>query len=306
MKILKAGFHLLKDTLIEFFKDRASIFAAGLAYYTIFSIAPLLVFVTGMAGLFIGRTAAAEQLALQLQYLVGSDLAGFLEEMTETLSSRTANRTAALLSVGGLIIGAGGIFNQLKTAINLIWGITNVSPKTRREWLLLARYRIIPFLMVFVFGLLLILAFIVEGIVGAINARFEVLFPEVGAILPQFSTFLIPALTFITFSLIFKFMPDAYSRWRDVAVGALVTTALFLVGRLLLAFILSLTNTGSLYGAAGSIIVMLVWIYFSAQILLFGAEFTWLYALRYGRPIRPNRMAMFIDVGEEIAEVPSE
>jgi membrane protein len=299
MKLLKAIFNLFKDSLVEFFKDRAAIFAAGLAYYTIFAIAPLLVLVTGLAGLFIGRSAANEQIALQLQYLVGSDLAGFLGEITTTLSSRTANRTAALLSAVGLLIAAGGIFNQLKTALNLIWGITNVSPKNRQEWLLLARYRAIPFLMVFIFGFLMILAYIVEGIVGVISARFEVLFPDVSAIVPQFSFFLIPALTFVTFSLVFRFMPDAYVRWREVAVGALVTTALFLVGRRLLAYFLSLTDTGSIYGAAGSIVIMLIWIYFSAQILLIGAEFTWLFALRYGRPIRPKRLAAFIELHDD-------
>jgi membrane protein len=299
MKLLKAIFNLFKDSLVEYFKDRAAIFAAGLAYYTIFSIAPLLVFVTGMAGLFIGRGRAAEQVALQLQYLVGSDLAGYLGEITETLSNRTANRTAALLSIGGLLIAAGGIFNQLKTALNLIWGITSVSPKNRQEWLLLARYRAIPFLMVFAFGFMMILAFILEGIVGAISARFEVLFPDVSAMAPQLSFFLLPALTFITFALVFRFMPDAYVRWREVAVGALVTTALFLIGRRLLAFFLSLTDTGSIYGAAGSIIIMLIWIYFSAQILLYGAEFTWLFALRYGRPIRPKRLSAFIELQDD-------
>jgi membrane protein len=306
MAILKAGFNLFKDALVEFFKDRAAIYAAGLSYYAIFSIAPLLVFITSLVGLFIGRSEAAEQIALQLQYLVGSDLAGFLEGITQTLSDRTANRAATLLSIGALIIGAGGIFNQLKAAINLIWGITNISPKNRKEWFLLARYRVIPYLMVFVFGLLLSLAFVLETIVSAFKARFEVLFPDLGSLLPQFSLWLIPTLTFITFLLIFKFMPDAYSRWRDVAIGALVTTVLFLIGRQLLAFILSVTDTGSIYGAAGSIVIMLVWIYFSAQILLFGAEFTWLFSLRHGKPIRPNRMAAFIEFSEEFPKVAEE
>lgn len=298
MKYLKAVFYLFRDAISEYFQDRASIYAAGLAYYTIFSIAPLLVFTTAIAGRFIGRSTAGEQIALQLQYLVGPELADFLSTVVTTLTDRTTNTTAALLSVGALLWTASGIFKNLKTALNLLWGLADVRPRNAREWRVLVRYRAIPFLMVFVFGLLLSLSVLLDAMLQTVGARFGVLFPDVAALLPTLGRLIIPALTFITFLLVFKFFPNAYSRTRDVAVGAAVTTALFILGRHLLQLFLSLTDTGSLYGAAGSIVILLVWVYFSAQILLFGAEFTLVYARRHGVPIRPNRLARWLVLEE--------
>lgn len=297
MQLLKSIFFLFKDSLGEYIKDRASIFAAGLAYYAVFSLAPLLVLTTAVAGLFIGRTAAGEQIALQLQYLIGGELAGFIAEAVNTLMDRSVSTTATVISIGVLLFGAGGIFRQLKTALNILWGITDVRPKNLNEWFLVARYRAVPFAMVFLFGLLLSLAVIAETLMAAVRARFEVLFPETAALVPKLSWLLIPTLTFITFLLIFKLLPDAYSRWRDTAVGALVTTILFLIGRMFLFIFLSFSDTGSIYGAAGSLIILLFWIYYSAQIVLFGAEFTWLFALRHGQTIRPNRLSRMM--GEE-------
>ena len=297
MQLLKSIFFLFKDSLGEYIKDRASIFAAGLAYYAVFSLAPLLVLTTAVAGLFIGRTAAGEQIALQLQYLIGGELAGFIAEAVSALMDRSVSTTATVISLGILLFGAGGIFRQLKTALNILWGITDVRPKNLDEWFLVARYRAVPFAMVFLFGLLLSLAVIAETLMAAVRARFEVLFPETAALVPQLSWLLIPTLTFITFLLIFKLLPDAYSRWRDTAVGALVTTILFLIGRMFLFIFLSFSDTGSIYGAAGSLIILLFWIYYSAQIVLFGAEFTWLFALRHGQTIRPNRLSRMM--GEE-------
>lgn len=297
MKLIKAIFLLFKDALVAFFEDRATIFAAGLAYYTIFALAPLLVLVTAVAGLFIGPSAAGNQITHQLQFLLGQELAGFLGELSQTLANRTANATATLLSIAVLLFSAGGIFRQLKTALNLIWGIKDVRPKNTREWLILARYRAIPFLMVLIFGLMLSVAVLLDAILAVVNARLMVLFPELSA-LPEIGRLLVPALTFATFLLVFKFLPDAYSRWRDVTVGALVTTGLFLIGRWLLAVFLSFSNTGSVYGAAGSVVVLLLWVYFSAQILLFGAEFTWFYALRHGKPIRPNQLSIFVTMAD--------
>lgn len=293
MTRLSAIFRLFKDALKEFFSDRATLYAAALAYYTVFSLAPLLVFITSLAGLFIGRANATDQLALQLQYVVGPDLAEFIGEAVDALTDQTTSATATLVSVVLLIFGASGLFRNLKTAINLIWGIIDVRPQNAREWLILIRYRAIPFLMVFLFGFLLAMLVMIQAILSAVSTRFEVLYPAVGELAPQIGLLLLPVLTFITFLLIFKFLPDAHSRWRDVAVGAAVTTVFFLISRVLLEVVLSFSNTGSIYGAAGSVVIMLFWVYYSAQILLFGAEFTQLYALRYGEPISPHALAEF-------------
>lgn len=291
MNILKSIFLLFKDSLMAFFRDKASIYAAGLAYYMVFSIAPLLVFITAVAGIFIGRSAAGEQVTQQLQYLIGGDLAEFVGTAVNSLMDRSLNTTATVISAVVLLVTAGGIFRQLKVALNQVWGVVEVPPQNNRERLLLARNRVLPFLMVFVFVMLLSLSVILEALLGTIRARFAVLFPDTAAILPQFSRLLIPALTFVTFTLIFKLLPDTSTRWRDTAVGGLVTTILFMIGRWVLSIFLSFSNTGSIYGAASSVVILLFWIYYSAQILLFGAEFTWLYALRFGQPIRPKRLS---------------
>nr|MBP6016408.1 YihY/virulence factor BrkB family protein [Promineifilum sp.] len=161
--------------------------------------------------------------------------------------------------------------------------------------------RAIPFLMVFLFGFLFSLTVIAETLLSAVRSRFGVLFPEADALIPQINLLFIPFLSFITFLLILKLLPDARTRWRDMAVGALVTTVLFLIGRALLSIFISYSNTGSVYGAAGSIVILLLWIYYSAQIILYGAEFTWLYAMRHGRPIQPRRLSRILELENQIA-----
>lgn len=297
MERLKSIFLLFKDALVKYFRDRASIYAAGLAYYMVFSLVPLLVFTTALAGLFIGRSAAGEQIALQLQYLVGDEMAGFITDAMDVLMNRTMSATLTVISIAVLLFTAGGVFRQLRVAIDSIWGIVDVPPRNAREWLTVARYRAIPSLMVFVFGILLSLAMVMETGIKTVRSHFELLFPALATIEPQFGRLLIPTLTFITFLLVFKFIPDAHSRWRDAAVGSLVTTALFLVGRVVLAIFLAFSSTGSIFGAAGSIVILLFWIYYSSQILLYGAEFMWLYAQRHGEPIRPNRISRILEMG---------
>ncbi len=156
--------------------------------------------------------------------------------------------------------------------------------------------------MVFLLGLLLSLTVIVETLLSAVPTRFEVLFPEAIALIPQINLLFIPLLTFITFLLVFKLLPDARTRWRDMAVGALVTTILFLIGRALLTIFISYSNTSSLYGAAGSIVILLFWIYYSAQIILYGAEFTWVYANRHGQSIRPRRLSRILELEAQEAQ----
>jgi len=302
MNLLKSTLLLFKDALTEFREDRATLFAAGLAYYTVFSLAPLLVFTTSVAGFFIGRSLAGEQIILQLQYIIGGELAKFVESAMTSLMDRSTSTTTAVISVAVLLFGAGGIFRQTKAALNLVWGITDVRPKTFHEWLILARHQAIPFVMVFLLGLLLSLTVIVETLLSAVRTRFEVLFPEAIALIPQINLLFIPLLTFITFLLVFKLLPDARTRWRDMAVGALVTTILFLVGRALLTIFISYSNTSSLYGAAGSIVILLFWIYYSAQIILYGAEFTWVYANRHGQSIRPRRLSRILELEAQEAQ----
>jgi membrane protein len=291
MKVLKSVFELIRDTLNAFFADRATIFAAGLAYFTLFALAPLLVIVVTVAGLFIGRSAAGELIIIQFQAIFGPELSSYVMEVVESLADRTLNTTATLFTIAALLVGASGVFNQLKMALNTLWGVSFIQPDNVREWFLLGKRRIMPTLLVFVFGLLLAVSVILDAILGMLQSRLEIFIPAIAQLLPTLNRVLVPSLTFITFFLIYKVLPDATTRWRDIAAGALVATLLFLLGRYLMYVFLTFSDTASLYGAAGSLIVLLIWIYFSAAILLLGAEFTKLYAARFGEPIRPRRMA---------------
>lgn len=293
METIKTIFRLLKDTVAAFLQDKATLYAAGLAYYTVFSLAPLLVFVITVAGAFIGRSTAGEQIVAQMRYIFGAELGGFIEELVASLNEQEATGTITLLSAIGLLLGASGIFNQLKNSLNIIWGLIVHRPSGTREWLLMVRSRAIPFLMIFVFGLLLSVSVLFDTALGIAQARLGIFFPHAARLLPTIGRFAVPALTFVTFALIYKLLPDAWTRWRDVALGALLATFLFLVGRYFLAFFLTISNTGSVYGTAGTLIVLLVWIYFSANLLLVGAEFIKVYAQRHGQPIRPNQLARF-------------
>ena len=298
--MIKSLLVLLRDTVAAFLQDRATIYAAGLAYYTVFSLAPLLVFVVTVAGFFIGRSAASEQIVFQLQLIVGEELGGFLEELLGALNDRSSAGTITLISLAGLIFGATGIFNQIKNSVNILWGLVPRRPRGARDYLHLVRSRAIPFLMVFVFGLLLSAVVLIDTILGVVQSRLAVFFPELAELLPSLGRFVVPTLTLFTFALIYKLLPDARVRWRDIWPGALLATVLFLVGRYLLVLFLDYSNTGSAFGAAGSLVVLLVWVFFSANILLLGVEFIKLYATRFGHPIRPGPTARF--EGDPIVE----
>lgn len=293
MSRLKSLLRLLTDTVGAFLADRATIYAAGLAYYAVFSLAPLMVFVIVIAGYFIGRSSASEQIALQLGFIFGPQLGAFVDELVVAVNAQVNTGTLTLLSIGGLILGASGIFNQLRNSLNIIWGIVVDRPTDLRGYLALARSRAIPFLMVFVMGLLFSLSVMLDTVLGVVESRLAPFFPQLAALLPLAGRVFIPALTLTTFTLIYRILPDARARWREALLGAALATALFLIGRFFLAFFLGRSNTGSVFGTAGSLIVLLVWIYFSANLLLLGAEFIKLYSARYGRPIRPSRLGRF-------------
>jgi membrane protein len=157
----------------------------------------------------------------------------------------------------------------------------------------------VPFLMVFVFGLLFSVSVMLETILSVVESRLRPFFPELATLLPLAERVVVPALALVTFTLIYRILPDARARWRDVLAAAALVTVLFLGGRFVLAFFLARSNTGSVFGAAGSLVVLLVWVYFSANLLLLGAEFIKLFSLRFGRPIRPIRLARFAGRGAE-------
>ncbi len=284
----------IRDMLVAAFKDfnedKAPRLAAALAYFTIFSLAPLLIIAISIAGLFFGEEAARGALSGQLDSLLGQQGAEAIQEMLAASSQQEAAGTlATVVGVVTLLFGAAGVFGQLQDALNTIW---EVAPKPGRGVWGFVQDRFLSFAMVLGTGFLLLVSLLLSTVLSAAG-RIVVGEAFDQTILWQGVNLLVQAVvTFGLFTLIFKVLPDARIAWRDVLLGAGITTLLFVVGRFLIDLYLRTTGTGSAYGALGSLIVLLIWIFYSAQILLFGAEFTQVYAQRFGSRIKPSANAV--------------
>lgn len=282
-------FGLLKETFNEWNEDKASRLAAALAYYTIFSLAPLLVIVIAIAGAVFGEEAARNQIVGQIQGLVGQQGAEAVQAMILNASKPGSGLIASIVGVVALLFGASGLFGQLQDALNTIWEVT---PKPDRGLKGIIQDRFFSFTMVLGTGFLLLVSLVLSAALAAFGNYFGHLMPGM-AELWQFVNFAVSfGVITLLFALIYRVLPDAKVAWGDVWIGAAVTALLFTIGRLLIGLYLGSSAIGSAYGAAGSLVVVLVWVYYSAQILLFGAEFTQVYATRYGSHIEPTKNAM--------------
>lgn len=277
---------LLRETFKEWQEDNASRIAAALAYYAVFSISPLLVIAIAIAGTFFGQDAAQAQIAQKITDLVGEDGVQPVLMALNNMNQPKIKGVASLISIGVLLIGASGFFAQLQDALNTVW---KVKPQPGQGISIFIRKRISSFLMVLAMGFLLILSLVLSAVVGALS-KYKVDSLPGSAILWENLDLIISLglMTFI-FGLMFKYVPDAKIVWKDVFVGSVITAVLFLFGKFLLGVYLSKGSLGSAYGAAGSLIVLLAWIYYSAQIILLGAEFTQVYTRMYGSKIRPSK-----------------
>ena len=285
MNLRKVG-KLLQKTFQEWQEDKAARIAAALAYYTVFSISPLLVIAIAIAGAFFGQQAAQEEITAQLTQLVGEDIVKPILVTLKNISQPEIRGIASWISIAVLLLGASGIFAQLQDALNTVW---NVKPQPGQGILPFLRRRLFSFLMVLAIGFLLILSLMISAVISTLS-RYRVDFLPGSAILWENIDFIV-SLSLITFlfCLMFKYVPDAKIAWKDVVVGSVITALLFLFGKFLLGLYLSMGSLGSAYGAAGSLIVFLAWVYYSAQIVLLGAEFTHVYTRMYGSKIRPKK-----------------
>ena len=276
---------LVQETVSEFIEDRAPRLGAALAFYTTFAVAPLLVISVAVASLFFRANAVQGQLKHELVGLVGEDIAGGIEAMIATTSEeKHVGLVSSLLGVAALLFGATGVFLELKDSMNTIWG---VEVKPSRGPGILIKDRVLSFVMVLVIGFLLLASMVLSTILSSIG-RWMVI-PNPSARITDFFISLIVITLLIM--LIFKYLPDAKIRWSDVWIGALVTALLFKLGKYLIGLYLRYAANSSAYGAAGSLVVFLLWTFYSAQILFFGAEFTQVYARMQGRQIVPSSQA---------------
>ena len=274
MRRLGAVPRLLVAAGKDFLDDKAPRLAAALSYYTAFSLPPLLVAVIGVAGIAYGVDEVRERIMTQVADLVGTDSATTLGEAVLEAQRSTGSGGALVLGILTLLFGASGAFGQLQEALNTIW---EVEPKKGGGIGRLVRSRLLSFGTILGTGFLLLVSLALSTAVGALvdaASNFGWLAPYLAALDIAASLIVITCL----FALIFKVLPDTAIEWRDVWVGALLTAALFVVGKFAIGFYLGVSDVGSAYGAAGSVIVILVWIYYSALILFFGAEFTQVWA----------------------------
>jgi membrane protein len=278
---------LLKTTWQEWNDDEASQLAAALSYYTAVSVAPLLVLVVVIAGLFLGQEAAQGQLITQLRAGMGTEGAQFLETVLQNADQPTLASAAGIISFLTLLWGSTNVFAQLQNSLNKIW---NVERRPGAGIWATLRSRLLSFTMVLGVAFLLLVSLVVSSLLIVFVDWGHGLLPGADWVW-QVVNFLVSfvVITFL-FAAIFKVLPDVAIAWRNVWLGAVVTALLFSVGKYLLG--LYLANAGSTYGAVGSLVVFLLWVFYSAQILFMGAEFTQVYARRYGAGIRPDADAV--------------
>jgi membrane protein len=284
--------HLLKEAASDWSRDRAPRLGAALAYYTVFSLVPFLVVIIAVIGLVFGQQAAQSAILSQIGELVGEQSAAAIKDMIQRADQPSTGLFATALAVGTLLLGASGVFGQLQDALNTVWG---VEPKEGRGLWGFIKDRFLSFVAVLGTGFLLLVSLILSSALAAFGKWFGGLLPIPEAVM-QLMNF---ALSFLVitglFALIFKVLPDARVAWRDVWIGAALTAALFTIGKFALGLYLGKSNVASAYGAAGSLVLVLLWVYYSAQILLYGAEFTQVYANRVGERIVPTPDAEVTD-----------
>jgi membrane protein len=292
----KGLFNVLKKAFSGFGDDKVTKLSGSLAYYTIFSMGPLLVVIISLCGLFLGREAVEGKIYNTLNGFVGSDTAGQLQEIIKNASLAGKSKIAAIIGGITLLVGATTVFGEIQDSINTIWGL---KPKPKKGWLKMLQNRFLSFSVIVSLGFLLLVSLGVTAIIDGFSDRLKAHFPDVTVVVFYIVNVAITlAVTTLIFGVIFKVLPDATIKWKDVLAGAIATSLLFMIGKFAISFYISKSNVGSTYGTAGSMVVLLLWIYYSAIILYFGAEFTKSYAVEYGSEIHPNQYAVTTKVVE--------
>lgn len=276
---MKRYLGLFKQTWTEFVEDKAQRLGAALAYYTVFSIAPMLLIAVAIAGLAFGKNAAQHQIQHQLGSVLGQGTAEAVEKMIQSAAKPRTGTIATIIGVIILLFGAAGVFGQLQEALDTIW---NVERPEKAGFLALITDRFLSMAMVFGIGFLLLVTLVIDAIISAMGHYLQSRIPGGEAVLQVAQLLLSFGLVTLLFAMMFRYLPHTRVEWRDVWFGAAFTSFLFVIGKFALGLYIGKAAVGSAYGAAGSLVVILIWVYWSAQILFFGAEFTQVYARSRG------------------------
>ncbi len=293
----KNGFKIVKNTVQGFMDDKGMKLSASLSYYTVFSMAPMLLLIISLAGAFFGREAIEGRVFEEINGLVGAQAAAQIQEIITNLELSGKTTISVVIGAITLVIGATTVFGDIQDSINMIW---RVKAKPKKGWVKLLKDRLLSGSIIVGLGFLLIVSLIINGAVLALSDVLKQHFPDTTVIVFNIINI---AITFgvitVLFGVIFKVLPDAKIAWKDVRAGAFFTACLFLLGRYLIGLYIETTAAGSPYGAAGSIIVILLWVYYTAAILYLGAEFTRVYADHIGAHIEPSEYAVYVEQHEK-------
>jgi membrane protein len=269
---------LLKETLASWNAHKAPKMGAALAYYTTFSMAPLVVLTVGLAGMVVEQAEARAAIVSQLSTLMGTDGGTIAEAILTHSANQEKGLWATVLGFIVLLVGASGVFAELQDSLNTIWE----APPRQRPWLALIRERLLSFAMVFVLGFLMLVSLLLSAGIATLGAGLQRWVPGFDLVWESANSLASFVVITLLFAAIYRFLPDVRIAWRDVWTGAALTAALFILGKLLLGFYIARSAFASVYGVVGSLVIILVWVFYSAQIFFFGAEFTRAFARRHG------------------------
>jgi membrane protein len=288
----KSAWQILKQTAIDFVNYRITTLSAALAYYTIFSIAPMLLIIITLCDFFYGRAAIEGTIYHQLASIVGSNAALQIQELIKNATISNQFSWASVIGVITLIIAATSMFGTIQDSINMIW---RLKAKPKKGWVKFLLNRLLSFSMLVTMGFILLVSLVINALMETLSTRLLHLLPGAAFSVAYVTNLVITfvAITFL-FAIIFKVLPDAKIKWSDVMIGAITTAILFMLGKFAIGFYLGKSKVSTTYGAAGSLVIILLWVYYSAIILYFGAAFTRVYVECKGRQIYPNDYAVWV------------
>jgi membrane protein len=302
LRRIKKSWKLLAEAGNHLVEDNGFKLSASLSYYTIFALGPLLIVIISLAGIFFGEDAVEGKIYLQLKDVVGDNAALQIQAMITNLQQTQSTTLGAIIGGVILIIGATGVFTEMQSSINYIW---SVKAKPKKGWLKYLANRLISFSLVLGLGFLLLVSLIASALLGLLRYKLQQYIPDYTlSLFSLLNTIFIFLVITALFAVIFKVLPDAIISWRDAWIGSALTAVLFLLGKYLIGLYLSRAKLDITYGTAASLVIILTWVYYSALILYYGAEFTKVFAVNAGGGIRPKQTAVFI-IKQEAHEITS-
>ncbi len=295
-KFFRNSWETLKATFTAFNDDNALKLSASLSYYTVFSLSPMLIIIISLCGIFFGREAVQGQIYGQIRGLVGENAAAQIQELIKNAELSDQSGFAAVIGIGTLLVGATGVFAEMQDSINTIFSL---KAKPRKSWMKYLTNRLLSFSMIVSIGFMLLTSLAINAVLGIMSDYLQRFFSEATVVLFYIiNQALVLAIISTLFAIIFKVLPDGHLRWKDAFIGAAFTALLFMAGKFAIGAYLSSSSVATTFGAAGSIVLILLWVYYTSAILYFGAEFTKVYAQRYGKRIVPNEHAVLVEKRE--------